>query len=81
MPDKRDRGKIHSSMEIEMLFINVIKDKQMVIHKERQMVLRGQFDQHQMKTRRSAHPRKKTNSLSRKSSFKASSKRKEIDPA
>lgn len=38
----------------------------MVIHKERQMGLRGQFDQHQMETRRSAHPRKKTNSLSRK---------------
>lgn len=41
MPDKRDRGKIHSSMEIEIQFINVIKDKQMVIHKERQMGLRG----------------------------------------
>lgn len=37
MPDKSDRGKMNSSMEIEIKFINVIKDKQMVIHKERQM--------------------------------------------
>lgn len=80
MPDKR--GKIHSSMEIEIQFINVIKDKQMVIHKERQMGLRGQFDQHQMRQEgQLTQERKKTNSLSRKSSFKASSKRKEIDPA
>lgn len=65
MPDKR--GKIHSSMEIEIQFINVIKDKQMVIHKERQMGLRGQFDQHQMRQEgQLTQERKKTNSLSRK---------------
>lgn len=42
MPDKRDREKMNSSMEIEIQFINVRKDKQIVIHKERKMGLRGQ---------------------------------------
>lgn len=81
MPDKRDREKMHSSMEIEIQFINVRKDKQIVIHKERKMGLRGQFDQHQMETRRSAHPRKKENSFFEPENCKASSKRKrkEID--